>query len=123
VSTDLTVYRSTGPILETVTRLILHCSRCNTPFKDDDDTVILWTRKELDETFSQSFAWDNDVQGWIRLGDRYLCSDCWGWDDANDEGFEYLPLPAADADKVARTQFAYTVPADATTEQEVASNG
>lgn len=101
--------RAAGPVVETVTRLILHCSRCNTPFKDDDyDTVVCWEQTGLDKTFPASFSKFEDVQGWIRLGDRILCFDCWTIPDDEDETrVECPPLSAADADKVAREQLIY----------------
>jgi hypothetical protein len=107
----MTTTSTASPVLETVTRVILHCSRCNGPFKDDDyDSIAFWEQKELNEAFSPDFSEWDDVQGWIRLGDRYLCFDCWHYDEEDDENeqrIEKPPLPAVDADKVARDQLVY----------------
>jgi hypothetical protein len=106
-----------GPVLETATRVILHCSRCNTPFKDDDyECIVLWDQEELNNAFSSDFSEWDDVQGWIRLGDRYLCFGCWEYDEEdveNEKRVEKAPLPAADADKVAREQLTYRTDARA----------
>lgn len=103
--------RTVGPVLETVSRVILHCSRCNTQFKDCYHDVTLWTQDSLDEAFPKDFVhgpWE--VNGWIRVGDRILCPDCWEYDHADVAGrVERDPLPAADADKVTRTQMRYRV--------------
>jgi hypothetical protein len=104
--------QATGPVLETVTRVILHCSRCNAPFKDDDDydSIVFWEKQELNEAFSTDFSEWDDVQGWIRLGDRYLCFGCWHYDEEDDENekrIEKPPLSAVDADKVIRDQIPY----------------
>jgi hypothetical protein len=69
-------------VVETVTRLILHCSRCGTQYHDDDySTVALWTWAEIEETFPDDPGQWDDAQGWARVGDRILCTDCWTWDD------------------------------------------
>lgn len=98
-------------ITETVTRVILHCSRCNAPFVDDDtEQVALWTQDELDEAFPPDFDEWTDCQGWIRLEDRVLCFGCWGFEneDTDDEArCEIEPLPVEDAARVTREQMAY----------------
>lgn len=103
--------RTTGPVLETVTRFIVHCSRCNTPFKDEDlNVTALWTQEEFEQAFPADFKdWD-DAEGWIRIGDRILCFDCWEYDeeDTDDERrVECGPLPADKAGRVARDRLAY----------------
>lgn len=97
-------------ITEAVIRVILHCSRCNAPFADDeyDAGTILWTQDELAKHFPKDFSdWD-DVQGWIRLGDRVVCFACWDYaDDDEDARVEKPALPAAEAAKVNRAQAVY----------------
>ena len=102
-------------IVESVVRVILHCSRCNTPFVDDydgDDRPILWDQAELEKAFSDDLAAGfregfEDVQGWIRLDDRVLCHDCWEYTEDGDQRTEKAPLPAVDAAKVTRAQARY----------------
>jgi hypothetical protein len=99
-------------ILETVTCLVLHCSRCNTPFRDDVDDdysgVDHWpTRVAILKQFHNDFA---EYGGWRRFGSRYVCSGCqisngYG-DDPHAREFPE-PLPPAEADKVTRAQAAY----------------
>lgn len=99
-------------ITEAVIRVVLHCSRCNTRFTDDfddDNTLILWDPKELEETFpADSHLPDDDAGGWKRLGDRVLCEDCWTYDDTADEPVEKPPLPAVEDAKLNRERAAYT---------------
>ncbi|GAA3958318.1 hypothetical protein GCM10023085_45940 [Actinomadura viridis] len=95
-------------ILEPTLRVILHCSRCNRPFEDDDyeGSRVLWTKEEVDKFFPADDC--EDVQGWIRIEGRIVCRDCWTYkDEDEDERIEKPPLPAADADKVARAQASY----------------
>ncbi|TDD97581.1 hypothetical protein [Actinomadura rubrisoli] len=98
-------------ITEAVIRVILHCSRCNTPFVDDDvapGAPILWAPTELVEVFpSDMNEWD-DVQGWMRVGARVLCPGCWRSDREDALPTEITALPAVDAANVVREQTGYT---------------
>lgn len=78
-----------GIVAETVARIVLHCSRCNTVFKDESyDSTVLWTHEELfDHAFPKDFSESDEVQGWIRIGNRILCHSCWEYknEDTDDE--------------------------------------
>jgi hypothetical protein len=99
-------------ITEAVVRVILHCSRCNTRFTDDFEdlgAVILWDPKKVAETFSPGREpWD-DVQGWVQIGGRVLCFDCWTWSEDDDEkAVELPPLSATEDAKLNRERAGYT---------------
>jgi hypothetical protein len=99
-------------ILEPVACLILHCSRCNTPFRDDVDDdysgVDHWPNREaILKQFKGGFG---EYGGWRHFDNRYVCSRCQisnGYGDDQDAREVPDPLPAADADKVARVQAGY----------------
>jgi hypothetical protein len=64
-------------IVEPVVCVILHCSRCNTPWLDlESESPSLWTGlAEIAETFRKASG--SDVGGWRRTpAERYLCEDC-----------------------------------------------
>jgi hypothetical protein len=99
-------------ILETVVCQVLHCSRCNTPFRDDvDDDYSGTTHWDNGEDIAEQFAKGlGEYGGWRCFGDRYVCSGCQisnGYGDDPDAREVPEPLPPADADKVTRQQLAY----------------
>lgn len=102
-------------ILETVTCLILRCSRCNKAFRDDVDDdysgVAHWgSREDIAKSFSNGFS---EYGGWRRFGDRYVCSRCQisnGYGDDMNAREVSEPLPGVEADKVARAQAGYAKP-------------
>jgi hypothetical protein len=63
-------------IIEPVVSVILHCSRCNTALLDTEtESPACWASEQ---TIAEEFrkAAGEDVVGWRRDGDRYLCEDC-----------------------------------------------
>lgn len=104
--------RTAGPVVETVTCLILRCSRCNIRFREDRDDdysgVMHWdTAAEIVEQFKKGLG---EHGGWRRFGHRYVCSRCQisdGYADDPNAREVPEPLPAAEADKVARLQAGY----------------
>jgi hypothetical protein len=93
-------------ILQPLLTVVLHCSRCNEALKDDDDRLILWNETELRGLFPASMQTRADVFGWMRVGDRVLCPDCWTTGE-DEEPVEMPPLPAGEAHNVALFQSAY----------------
>lgn len=96
-------------IVEPVTVLVLHCSRCNKPFTDYEGVAVMWwpTREVVEGAFA-----DGEYDGWVKLGDRYLCGDdCWR--RTPDGGLvEAGPLSAIDEAVVLRERAGYAdVPA------------
>ncbi|MFD1546960.1 hypothetical protein [Nonomuraea guangzhouensis] len=62
-------------IVEPVVRVILRCSRCDTPWLDDEEAVALWVdAAQIEKAFSKLGG--GDFYGWRRAGDLYLCEDC-----------------------------------------------
>jgi hypothetical protein len=92
-------------ILETVTCFVLHCHRCNAAMEGERETPIHWTVDTLGEEFAASSV-ENDY-GWIRLGDRYLCRNCFEYADDTGWPEEKHPLPADKAEQIARMQASY----------------
>lgn len=98
-------------IVEPVVSVILHCSRCNTPWLDGEtETPAYWSgQAEIGETFQRAAVratYGSDVGGWRRTpNDRYLCEDC----HIVDGGIvvEKPPLPTIDQAKVLRAQNEY----------------
>lgn len=96
-------------IIESVVCVILRCSRCNTPFTDEDERPINWAPEDLADAFpANPDPSDDDVwpamRDWHQFGDRVVCPECVYLDD---DGVLYEnpnPLRAAEADKVARAQ-------------------
>jgi hypothetical protein len=99
-------------ILEPVTGVLLHCSRCNTTFAHDesDGDVCFGDLAGVEKVFPPGMK--DDACGWIRIGDRVLCWDCWECTPGG-ERVELLPLLAIDAAKVAREQQGYNCAAAA----------
>ena len=64
-------------IVEPVICVILHCSRCNTPWLDLESETPVWWKDlaEIAKAFQR--AGGSDVGGWRRTpNERYLCEDC-----------------------------------------------
>jgi hypothetical protein len=99
-------------IVETITCLILHCHRCNKPFRDDSDDeyggVYHWeTREGIAKEFNNRFG---EYGGWRRFGDRYICGNCQisnGYADDLNAREVPEPLPPLESDKVTRAQAEY----------------
>lgn len=98
-------------IVEPVVCMILHCSRCNTPWLDNEsESPALWSGlAEVAETFKRAairHTFGSDVGGWRRTpNERYLCEDCHIVE--RDEVVEKPPLSAIDEAKVLRAQTEY----------------
>jgi hypothetical protein len=98
-------------IVEPVVSVILHCSRCNSPWRDDEsESPALWSgMAEVAETFQRAAirqTFGSDVGGWRRTpNERYLCEDC----HIVEGGMvvEKPPLPAIDEAMVLRAQTDY----------------
>jgi len=68
---------SSALIVEPVLVLVLHCSRCNKPFTEYETAgAMYWPSREvIDGAFA---AAGSEYDGWVKLGDRYLCGGgCW----------------------------------------------
>jgi hypothetical protein len=99
-------------ITESIVCVILRCSRCNAAFRDEvgDDYsgVAHWeTRDDITAEFNKGLG---EHGGWRCFGDRVVCSRCQittGYADDLDAYEVPEPLPAAEADKVARVQAGY----------------
>lgn len=63
-------------IVEPLVVLILHCSRCNTPWLDPDTESVVWWADvdQIADMFKRAVG--ADVYGWRRAGDLYLCEGC-----------------------------------------------
>lgn len=93
-------------IVEPVVSVILHCSRCNTPWLDGEtETPAYWPGlADISESFRKAFG--ADVGGWRRTpNERYLCEGCHVLD--GDLVVEKPPLPAIDEAKTWRAQDGY----------------
>ncbi|MEO3869378.1 hypothetical protein ABGB18_11150 [Nonomuraea sp. B12E4] len=98
-------------IVEPVVSVILHCSRCNTPWLDGEtETPAYWSGlAEIAETFKRAAlreTYGSDVGGWRRTpNERYLCEDCF----VVEGGLvvERPPLSAIEEAKVLRAQNEY----------------
>lgn len=91
-------------IVEPLTVLVLHCSRCNTAWLDDEcEEPGHWANAEH---IKQAFK-DGEYASWMKIGNRYLCEDCWGHDRDHDVYVEYPPLKAVDEIRVLKERAAY----------------
>jgi hypothetical protein len=98
--------RTAGPVLETVTGLILHCSRCNTVFQDPDDDSDAWWHNA--EAVKKSF--DNghgEMYGWRRFDDRIVCRECQTTDADGNRCERPEPLPPGEENRVLHAQMRY----------------
>lgn len=92
-------------ILEPITGVQLHCSRCNTIFQDPEtETDAYW--RDADEV-RESFRDLGDCCGWRKFGDRIVCKECQTTDADGDPCERPDPLPAGEEDKVLRAQMRY----------------
>lgn len=99
-------------IIESIVQAILHCSRCNARFRDDANDEWAGTyhwdsREAITRQFDNAFG---EHGGWRRFGDRYVCGNCQisnGYGDDVNARETPEPLPAAEADKVARAHAQY----------------
>lgn len=92
-------------ILEPITGVQLHCSRCNTIFQDPEtETDAYW--HDADEV-RESFRDLGDCCGWRRFGDRIVCKECQTTDTDGDLCERPEPLPPGEEDKVLRAQMRY----------------
>jgi hypothetical protein len=93
-------------IVEPVVCVILHCSRCNTPYLDSEtDAPAHWDGlTRIADVFRMA---RQDVNGWRRTSsdERYLCEVCHIVEGA--EAVEKPPLPAIDEALVIRAQSEY----------------
>jgi hypothetical protein len=96
-------------IIETVQCLVLHCSRCDQPLIDTDETdaVIHFADVEAIKDVFPADRPKRDMDGWRRLGDRFLCQHCTAFDEGTARWVELPPLRAADAARVLRAQAGY----------------
>ena len=96
-------------IVEPVVCVILHCSRCNTPFLDGEtEAPAYWDGLTLIAgVFRQARTpFGSDVNGWRRTPDeRYLCEECHVVEGGS--VVEKPPLPAIDEAKVRRAHMEY----------------
>lgn len=92
-------------IVEPLVYVILHCSRCNTPWRgDESEAPALWdVPAQIAETFQR--AGGSDVGGWRRTGERYLCEECHIVDRG--EVVEREPLRPVEQATVLRAQAEY----------------
>lgn len=93
-------------IVEPVVVVILHCSRCNTPWlNDESEAPALWSGlAEIAEAFQGAYG--SDVGGWRRtLNERYLCDGCHIVEAG--QVVEKPPLAAIDEATVLRAQTGY----------------
>ncbi|MGW4422574.1 hypothetical protein [Streptosporangium sp. NPDC004631] len=103
-------------IVEPITVLVLHCSRCNGPWLDDEcEEPGHWASREQ---IKQAFK-DGEYASWMKIGSRYLCEDCWAGD--HDVCVERPPLKAVDEIRVLKERAAYT-PVPAAPSASVASS-
>jgi len=99
-------------IIESIVQVILHCSRCNGRFRENANDewagICHWdTREEIADQFNKGLG---EHGGWRRFGDRYVCGGCQisnGYGDDPNAREVTEPLPAAEADKVARVHAQY----------------
>ena len=96
-------------IVEPLVVVILHCSRCNTPYLDGEtDAPAYWDGPTLiADVFRMARSpFGSDVNGWRRTPDeRYLCEGCHIVD--GEQVVEKPPLPVIDEAKVWRAQDGY----------------
>jgi len=96
-------------ILEPVVWVILHCDRCNFPYRDEDDHAVGWHGAHA---ITKAFDENSDVSGWRRFGDRHVCEPCQietGGTATKPGTFSENPEPfrAIDAALVVRAQSLY----------------
>jgi hypothetical protein len=93
-------------IVEPRSVVVLHCSRCNDPFLNENDSVALWDDKHaIEDTFHDPDG-DTDVDGWLRFNDRYVCQGC-QVDDGGQLIEDPEPLPAIEEAVINRTRARY----------------
>ncbi|MFG1683544.1 hypothetical protein ACGFNP_25470 [Nonomuraea sp. NPDC049269] len=92
-------------IVEPLVVLILHCSRCNTPWTDPDTESPVWWADvdQIAAMFKQAVG--ADFYGWRRAGDLYLCEDCHIVEGG--EVVEKAPLRPVEQAAVLRAQTTY----------------
>lgn len=87
----------------------LHCSRCNAVQVDEDERgVIHWgSVASIVAAFEQNDI--EGVQGWRCFKDRYVCIDCWDYDEETDTWAE-KPVSGIDEAVFLRARLAYKKP-------------
>jgi hypothetical protein len=92
-------------ILEPITGVHLHCSRCNTIFQDPESETDAYWRDA--DSIKESFSDLGDCCGWRKFGDRIVCKECQTTDVDGDPCERPEPLSAGNEDRVLRAQLRY----------------
>jgi hypothetical protein len=92
-------------ILEPISGVHLHCSRCNTTFQDpESESDAYWSDAD---SIKENFHGLGDCCGWRKFGDRIVCKECQTTDADGDLCERPEPLPPGEEDRVLRTQMRY----------------
>lgn len=95
-------------ILESISGVHLHCSRCNTIFQSpEDEANAFWPDVDaVKDAFHDGLS---DCCGWRQFGDRIVCKECQTTDADGDPCERPEPLPAGEEDRVLRAQMRYKI--------------